>query len=68
MAGKADLVHSIVDPVGARLPVHDGWGTAAEADEEWPYASLFTTSPPDTTIKVGSGTGGGGANPPPPQG
>lgn len=26
---------------------------------------MGTTSPPDTTIKVGSGTGGGGQNPPP---
>ncbi|HEX8907296.1 MAG TPA: hypothetical protein VF771_20760 [Longimicrobiaceae bacterium] len=34
MAGKSDLVNSIVDSIetASRLPVYDGWGVAAGED------------------------------------
>lgn len=61
MAGKADLVNSIVDPVVAvrRLPIYDGWGVASESEEDWGYASLQDTPPPDGSVRVGSGGGAG---------
>jgi hypothetical protein len=60
MAGKADLVNSIVDPVAHRIPIYDGWGVASESEEDWGYASLPNTPPPDGSIRVGSGGGGAG--------
>jgi hypothetical protein len=61
MAGKADLVNSIVDPAveAHRIPFYDGWGVASESEEDWGDASLQNTPPPDGSIRVGSGGGGG---------
>jgi hypothetical protein len=62
MAGKADLVNSIVDPFvqAGRLPIYDGWGVEAEGEEDGGYDSLLNAPPPDGSIRVGSGGGGAG--------
>lgn len=60
MAGKADLVNSIVDPFGtaSKLPTYDGWGVAAEAEDGAGDPSALDTSPPDGSVRIGPGGGG----------
>jgi hypothetical protein len=62
MAGKADLVNSIAySAVGTRkLAPYDGWGDTAATEDDWGYASLLDTPPPDGSVRIGPGGGGAG--------
>ena len=58
MAGKADLVNSIVDRVEGITP--NSADVADDGGSDWGYASLLDTPPPDGSVRIGPGGGGQG--------